>query len=464
MTRILLIPAGCGESLLSCPFSFFGATICSPQTFCVKTDSKFAEPDTGKSTSAVSGLQIRSTGWKGQHMKALSFGLWFGFLAALSPCAARTRPVPDAPRQSALALEQRGKNQEAEGEWRAVLKAHPNNPEPLAHIGLLEARQQHYREAVPFYRKALAINPNIPGLRLNLGLALFKADELKEAVSEFKIARKSAPADSPDAQRMTILIGMAYYGLAEYVNAAPYLKEATDRDPNNLKLLLALEHSYLRSNELTYVLDVYRRILKLNPDSAEADVIAGEALDQMKDNAGATEMFRAAVKADPRLPNAHFGLGYLLWTQKQYPEAAKEFQAELANDPQYGQAMLYLADADIQMNQIDAARPLLQRVEKLDPSLALAHLDRGIVASEAGQNKEALREFLLAEKKMPEDVNVHWRLARLYRKLGRKEEAKVEFDRASTLNKQADESLYQKIKNGAQRPPLVQPAPSPPQD
>jgi TolA-binding protein len=62
-------------------------------------------------------------------------------------------------------------------------------------------------------------------------------------------------------------------------------------------------------------------------------------------------MFRAAVKADPKQPNAHFGLGYLLWTQMHYPEAAQQFRAELANDPKHVQSMLYLADADIQMNQ-----------------------------------------------------------------------------------------------------------------
>ena len=328
----------------------------------------------------------------------------------------------------------------------------------MAHIGLIEARQNRYKQAIPFYRQALAINPNVPKLRLDLALALFKDGELKEAIPEFEALRRNAVPDSPDAQRATVLIGMAYYGLGDYRTAATYLKQAVDAGPNNLELLLALEHSYLWSHQYKYVLDVYHKILTLNPDSAEADMIAGEALDEMKNNDGATEMFRAAVKADPKLPDVHFGLGYLLWTQKRYPDAAKEFQAELANDPQHAQALLYLADADIQMNQVDDARPLLERVVKLDPTLALAHLDLGILASEAGHNEEALREFLLAEKKTPEDVSVHWRLAKLYRAMGRKDEAKAEFDKASTLNKQADDTLYQRIQNGAKRPPQAQPA------
>ena len=173
-------------------------------------------------------------------------------------------------------------------------------------------------------------------------------------------------------------------------------------------------------------------------------------------------MFREAVKANPKEPGVHFGLGYLLWTQKQYSEAITEFQAELANDPNHAQSMLYLADAEIQSNQYAVAQPLLERAQKLDPSLPLSYLDLGIVYSETGRNADALRQLNRAAQLTPNDVNVHWRLARLYRALGRKDEAKVEFDKASTLNREADEALYKKISNGnahhAQSPAATVPA------
>src|ERR1700751_1843911 len=92
------------------------------------------------------------------------------FLTATALAQSRS---PDI-RQSALALEQQGKFAESEQAWRAFLKTHPSDPEPYAHLGLLEARQDHYKEAVPLYRKALALKPGMPGLRLNRALALFK--------------------------------------------------------------------------------------------------------------------------------------------------------------------------------------------------------------------------------------------------------------------------------------------------
>lgn len=180
-------------------------------------------------------------------------------------------------------------------------------------------------------------------------------------------------------------------------------------------------------------------------------MLAGEALDEMKDNAGSTKMFRAAVKANPKEPNVHFGLGYLLWTQKQYAEAITEFQAELENDPNHAQSLVYLGDSYVQLNKPTEARAPLEKGVALDPSLWLGHLDLGILDSDAGKNEDALHELKKAVKLKPDEVNVHWRLARLLRTMGRTEEAKSEFEAAKKLNKAADEDLYRKIANGSRR-------------
>ena len=152
--------------------------------------------------------------------------------------------------------------------------------------------------------------------------------------------------------RLKTLLGLAYYGQQQYAAAVPFLKQATASDSQNLPFRLFLAHSCLGSKQYQCVLDVYREILNLNAESAEADMLAGEALDEMNDREGATQQFRAAVKADPQEPNVHFGLGYLLWTQGHYEEAAKEFQAELVNVPNHAQAMVYLGDTHIKMGHL----------------------------------------------------------------------------------------------------------------
>jgi len=347
----------------------------------------------------------------------------------------------DDPRQAALTLERQGKTTEAEAAWGALAKAYPTNAEPFAHLGLLEARQEHYTEAVAAYRKAMALDPAMPRLRFNLGLAYFKAGEYRDALQQFKPLLKTEKPDSDEAQRLAILIGMSHYGLAEFAAASPYLKQAADRDAQNLPLLLTLAHSCLLSQQYPCVLDAFHRIMALNAESAEAHMLMGEALDEMKDTNGAIRELRAAVQVNPKEPNVHFALGYLLWTQGHTGEAAQEFQAELQNIPGHNQATLYLADSYIQMNRTEDAKPLLEALVKMSPASSMGHLDLGIVYAQSGRKDDALGEFKTAIKLKPDDVNAHWRLGRLYRSMGKTAEANAEFEKSRSLNKSADEKL-----------------------
>jgi tetratricopeptide (TPR) repeat protein len=359
-------------------------------------------------------------------------------------------------RQAAFSLEQQGKVTEAETAWRALSTAHPSNPEPYAHLGLLEAHQEHYTEAIAFYRKAMALNPAMPRLRYNLGLAYFKAGEYKDAILQLRPLLKTQPPSSDEAQQLTVLIGMSHFGLGEYAAAAPYLKKAADRDTQNLPLLLTLAHSCLLSKQYQCVLDEFHRIIALNPDSAEAHMLAGEALDEMKNTASATEEFRAAVRANPKQPTVHFGLGYMLWMQGQNQEAAREFQAELDNTPDYVPAMLYMADSYIKMNRQEDARPLLEKVLKIAPASSLAHLDMAIIYNNTGQKEDQLRELKTVIALKPDDKSAHWRLSRLYQSMGKTAEADAELAITKKINKAGEDSL---LKVFSQAPQAAAPTP-----
>ncbi|HEY1808725.1 MAG TPA: tetratricopeptide repeat protein [Acidobacteriaceae bacterium] len=354
-------------------------------------------------------------------------------------------PTTDTQKQAALALEQQNELPQAEAAWRAYSKAHPENPEPWAHLGLLEARQGRYAEAIPLYRKALQMNPNVPGLRLNLGLALFKGGRPKEAIAEFRNLLRTAPPGSPEAQRLRLLIGTAYYGMGEYSEAVPFLKRAAAHDPLNLPLRLALAHSCLWSKQYQCVMDTYHEILALNAESAEADMLAGEALDEMRDDTGALAQFRAAEKANPKEPYVHFALAWLLMSQKRFQDAIPEFQAELANDPSHTLARVYLADCYVHLEDYPHAQPELETALQAAPSIALTHLDLGIIYASQGRNEAALAQYQKAIRLDPKDADSHWRLARLYQSMGQTDKARAESILVSKLKKQAYQSVYQQI-------------------
>ena len=376
--------------------------------------------------------------------------------AAGKPVSSPSGSTPSSPAttvavQSALIFEQQGKVPEAITAWTVVIKAQPRNAQAYAHLGLLEAREEHYPDAIAHYRKARSLNPAIPQLNLNLGLALFKSASFKESGEVFQSELKQHPT-AANAPRLKILIAMSHYGAHDYAAAIPYLKEAAAADQTSLPLRLTLAHCYLWTKQFDATLGVYKEILTINPDSAEADMIAGEALDEKGDNAGAVVQFQAAEKANPKEPNVHFGLAYLLWAQKRYDEAIPEFKAELENDPKNYQAMIYLGDTYVQQSQFDLAKPVLQAAVQQQPGVPLIHLDLGIAYMETARRDPAIQELIKTIALEPDNVSAHFRLAKLYQSMGRRDEARVEFAKASTLNKKTADSLYKRIADANARP------------
>ena len=329
-------------------------------------------------------------------------------------------------RSQAMTFEQKGMVSEAEQIWYGIAQADPRDAEAFAHLGLLEARQEHYEAAIANYRQAMSIDQDLPGLQINLGLALFKAAQFPGAIRCFSYELNKHPGDP----RLITLLGMAHYGLKDYLVAIPYLRRIAELDLKSAELRLTLAQSCLWSKQYECVLNVHKEILALNAESAEADMLAGEALDQMQDGARAEKELRAAAVANPNQPNVHFGLGYLFWLREAWPEATAEFQAELENNPQHIKARTYLADSWIRQNEFQKA---LTELEKLGTSFGanpLVAKDRGAIYVHDGRSEDALREFKIAIESDPSDAEPHRQMANLYRSMGQTAEAGIEDDQA----------------------------------
>jgi tetratricopeptide (TPR) repeat protein len=238
---------------------------------------------------------------------------------------------------------------------------------------------------------------------------------------------------------------MAHFGMKDYLVAIPYLQRASERDPQNLTLYTTLAQSCLGSKQYECVVKVQQHLLALKEEFAQVDILAGEALDQMQQSAAALKQLRAAVLANPKEPNVHFGLGYLLWTQGTWEEAANEFDLELQNDPQNVKARIYLADSWVQLNEFAKALPELENLDARDKSYPLVHRDLGIIYANSSRLEDAIRELRTAMESDPGDSELHLQAANVYRSLGRSDQANAEAERARKLPPPRPTSLQEMI-------------------
>jgi tetratricopeptide (TPR) repeat protein len=336
-------------------------------------------------------------------------------------------------------LESRGDWKGAEEIWRQLLKQNTTDYRLWASLGIALSHQDRFADALTAYRKALALHPNDAQTELNLGIAYFKMGRLSEAIAPLRAAARSLGS----APQTNVLLGMSLYGTAHYREATPYLENACTFQPANLELQRTLAQNYLYSGAYDQAMVAFKKMLVENPDSPQVHVLLGEAYDAANREDLAIEEFRAATEA-AYLPNAYFGLGYLLWKTHNYQEAAREFEKELARDSNNSQALAYLADILLKQGDVQRAETLLRRSISLRPDNHLAFVDLGTIETEHKQFQAAKQHLKRAVSLDFKQADAHYRLARLNRATGDTAQAEREFALVKQLEQhKTDQSLLQ---------------------
>jgi tetratricopeptide (TPR) repeat protein len=141
-----------------------------------------------------------------------------------------------------------------------------------ANAGVEEAKQQHFSAAIEHYKHAVKLDPNLPGIYLDLGLAYFKSGAFRDALT----ALQKEEARNPSDQTKT-LIAMTYFGLGQYKEAASSLQPIADAQPGNTEILYLLAKCYLWSGQYDKSKEIFRNLLTRDPNSAPVHMLLGEA-------------------------------------------------------------------------------------------------------------------------------------------------------------------------------------------
>jgi tetratricopeptide (TPR) repeat protein len=91
------------------------------------------------------------------------------------------------------------------------------------------------------------------------------------------------------------------------------------------------------------------------------------------------------------------------------------------------------AGQGVDLEEVEA---LLRKSISLDPRLADAHLQLGILLHDRRRDQEAIPEFQAAIRLKPDDPDPHYRLAQAYIRAGDKERGQEEFQLYDKLHKQ----------------------------
>jgi tetratricopeptide (TPR) repeat protein len=115
-----------------------------------------------------------------------------------------------------------------------AVRRDPGSAESHFHLGLVRARQGRDDDAVARFDRALALDPELPGVQLSRGISLHRLGRHRNAEGAFEAALRQEPGE-PSA---LLFLGLARIALGEYDGAVAPLREAARRDPELAQLAL----------------------------------------------------------------------------------------------------------------------------------------------------------------------------------------------------------------------------------
>ena len=196
-----------------------------------------------------------------------------------------------------VALEQKGKLNEALAEYRAAEQLAPELYHIHNNLGNLLDNLGHPNKALTEYREAVLLNPKLPSLHNGAGIVLTELGRFDEAMSQFKEAARldsTYPWAHLEIGKMRLKQGCDAEAIDEF-------REALRIDPNNFQILAytahvlaADENPQIRDGKTALVLAIKAKVLT---DGAQPYVLdaLGMACAETGDFTNALEVTQRAI-------------------------------------------------------------------------------------------------------------------------------------------------------------------------
>ncbi len=315
-----------------------------------------------------------------------------------------------------------------------AVKLCPGNLAAYNGLAVLLLQQQHFESALFWIRRGLQTFPRNPVLTLDLGVALLSAGQPYGALQAFKSLPLSAKTE--------FYLGMTYRALGQHQAARHAIAASFHmgyHDPYSLYLLIEQDRAL---HDPQAGLRDFKILDQDFPHSAWLDLLLGEVYDERHDSAHAETEYKKAASLDPKLPIVHYQLGRTDFNLADYSDAAEEFQREIALDPTFGDAYLYLGAALRRLGKNDAALPYLAEAVARVPNNDLGYTALAADQIDVHQSKAALVTLEAGERRFPKEAAFPAQLSRLLRSMGDLQGAREQASLTESLSRASNPELH----------------------
>jgi tetratricopeptide (TPR) repeat protein len=274
----------------------------------------------------------------------------------------------------------RGRVDEAEEHFRAVLGSEPENARALLGLGQAACSRGDLAAARDFLERSAAAAPRVRATHVLLAQTFHQLGDQPRADAERALATRLPEKFSwPDPYRVGVLRELC--GEAASVARAKTLreqgqgKEAIDllqatlrRYPHSYLAYQALGRTYLLQGDFAAAEMACREAVRLKPDDLESQFEYGLALEQQGRHPAAAQCFRRALELRAEFGEAHYHLGRCLEALGDEAGALRAYRDAVRYQPDLVAAQQTLGAMLAAKYHYAEARKVLEHALLLDPS------------------------------------------------------------------------------------------------
>ena len=187
---------------------------------------------------------------------------------------------------------------------------------------------------------------------------------------------------------------------------------------------------------------IYRRILQVEPDRADALHLLGVIAHQEEKSNIAVELITKAIAINPAVPAYYSNLGAVLQAQGKWDEATDSLRKSLSLQPDHAVAHFDLGAALQAQGKLDAATESFHRALALQPDYVEAHASLGNALKDQGKLEVAIEHYRQALALKPSYADVQFNLGAALQAQNKLDEAVACYREALLLKPDIAETHY----------------------
>jgi tetratricopeptide (TPR) repeat protein len=268
--------------------------------------------------------------------------------------------------------------------------------------GLNSMLAKRNADAIRFFQKVLAIDPNHVDTLLRMGISQLREKNLQEAI----LLHQKALELDPDNQEVLFSLAAGYEEAKRYDDALTTYKKIVSNDASNLTALIRMRDLYQRLNQWEQLYETQTRVLA-NPFMPTEQEVEHRKLVGFK-----------------------YEFGRSLLEAGDFDRARKLFRGVIKLDKDFIPAYLGLGEVYLEEDKSREAAALWEKAYKMTSSSLLLHRLEDLYLKQ-GEPGKAIESYVQAVNWKPQDIKLKFHLGRLYYRLEMVDEA---FDILSSVD------------------------------